>query len=325
MVKYEYIIKVIEDYTVKCPTIAEMKQKLSRMSDTEKLEALTERGLINEFEREHYEKMLDMMQWWVREGFKNAPKLVAHYKELQFSKYDRRLFDGYKPKESQVVDYDESEYVKEKETSWDDPMFGEYEKIEIANQEDIIFTEGEKNAVRHYLNSGYEMMNSKINKGEKWQSLDDDEKRAYNKKFKEMDDNLSSAISKSKGLVNPTVMFHGGFFDVSYTVGDTIKFNGFTSCSFQESVARNYQNNKSKDLMGSCMYKILLPKGYKGLLGNARYFTKDSNKNEYNYVTVYQKEHEYLLPKNAEFKVANVEKITKTWGYSYNMVTLIPV
>lgn len=326
MVRYKDIIKVIEEYTEKCRTIAEIRTMVNRLSKSERFEQLKEKGLLNEYEIDHYESIVDMKRWYAEQGFQKAPELIAHCNELLFD-YDKRLFNYYKPRKPQYTPYNEDDYSMEKKTEWNDPFIREVEQRQIDSQEDIIWTDDEKSAVRHYLNTGYVYLNSKINNGKQWNELSDDEKKAKIPKLNKMDRDLQSAINKSKGLVEPTVMFHGGYFDVHKIVGDTIKFKGYTSASYQESVASNYKNNKSNDLMGSCMYKILLPKGYKGLCGNARYFTENNDESKSNYLTVYQKEHEYLLPKNAEFKIVDIEQYSTgvISGSKFTRVTLMPV
>ena len=57
MVRYKHIIKAMIEYVEKCFTIAQMKEKLSKLSHQEKLQLFKEKGLLNPGEEELYNEI----------------------------------------------------------------------------------------------------------------------------------------------------------------------------------------------------------------------------------------------------------------------------
>ena len=119
----------------------------------------------------------------------------------------------------------------------------------------------------------------------------------------EMNDGLSSAINKTS-LEEDTIVYHGGHFNISSVVGDEITFKGFTSCSFQESIAKDFSDNSG------FIYKIALPKGSHGFCANAKV-------KPYDRLSEHGEEHELLLDKGFKGKIADID-------YENHIVTIIP-
>ncbi len=319
MVKYDYILKVIEDYTVKCPTISEIREKLKYKKRDDKFHSLKEKGLLTPLEEHHYDSIVHMIGWYRQMGNFN---FIDDCEEMLFQ-YEKRLLNGYKPREPQVVDYDESQYVKENPTSWDNDTLYKFEKQQIQSQEGLVFTDDECDALHFYFGDGYVGLNSKLNDGREWNARSESEREHLKSKINKVDRNLEKAISKSRGLTQDTTLFYGGILDPSIIVGSDIKFKNYLSTTYQESVAVNYV--KSKNHMIGCVYKLLLPKGYKGLCANAEYYT-DSGEQKYSRMTKYAKEHEYVLPKNSKFKVVDIKINEKASDSDKKFsVTLVPV
>ena len=112
--------------------------------------------------------------------------------------------------------------------------------------------------------------------------------------------NISNAIARSDGLLQDTVLFHGGKFDLSKMVGDEITLKGYTSCSFQENVAKHSIKQQDGVFKEELMYtyRILAPKGTKGICAN------DDSQGTLSRFTF---ENEYLLDKGFTGKVVDID------------------
>ena len=111
---------------------------------------------------------------------------------------------------------------------------------------------------------------------------------------KEMMRNLDSAMDKSLGLVENTKLFRYGYFDVNLNPGDKGIWKAYTSTSFQKRSAETY------GVPGKYYIEIFANKNTKGLALN------DDRINGLTY------EHEYLLSRNQEYQVLEVDHINKT-------------
>lgn len=111
--------------------------------------------------------------------------------------------------------------------------------------------------------------------------------------------NMDSAIAKTSGLEQDSIIFRAcDTFEGHLRAGDVSSFKGYASCSFQKESAKGFHDD------GRYMLKILAPKGQKGIAMNA--------KNNGQKFTTYSHEHEYLLPRNQEFHVLEVDHLNKT-------------
>lgn len=308
MVRYKTIIKIIDSYVTKCPTIAEMKDKLSQMSYEDQFEQLKEQGLLNPLEIEDYEESLKLMtkydgakdnlnekeQGLLLEMYENR---IKEKQDTLFS-YGRRLFEGLKRNEPPVVDkskyatdkqYDDMEDLSNKET------IGVLEKAQIEDQKIHYDVDSVGKDVYTVLNNYYSgsltELNREIHNKQYIERLDQEEKKSVQ--------DLDDAIGMSGGLLQDTVLYHGGVWDVHLNVGDHGKFKGYMSASFQKSVGEQFKNFYSDGMT----YIIYAPKGTKGVCGN-----DDSNGNLSNYI----EEHEYLLPRNLGFTVLSIDYDTMT-------------
>lgn len=333
MVQYKNIVKVIEEYTEKCRTIAEIKQILSEMSDTEKFDYLFINGLINEGEMEWYgiltkeleerkralerhskhledssnkKENLFMVKIW-SESIEDDKKAIEKYENDLF-KMERRIVEGY-DKEPKNIPYDESKYSLETQTDAYDENLGALERKQVETQNGISLTEEDIESFQHYYGWGAKQLNSRLNNGRIWTETSDEEKKELNKKFNKMERRISSVISNTKGLVQPMIVFHGGRFDVTKIQGDKIKFKGYTSTSFQQDVADTFKDDSFTNVPKGLRYtyKILLPKGQKGYC---------ANDNKYQ-LTDYKREHELLLDKGFEAQIVDID-------YKNHIVTIQP-
>ncbi len=329
MVKYGSIIKAIDLYVTKCPTIAEIKSKLESLDQSEKESLLKEKNLLNDGEDEYYRYLLKKEKYMLdetarserqlqkaidenkKEGWvESCKKLVKRNKEeleeyqSEMFQFERRIYDGYKKQDSMKIDYDESEYDIEDQMPISSEIL-ELEQAQIESQKNLNLSEDEVSCLNFYFGNGSEEFNSRLYGGKQWNSLEPQYQRFYEGKYKDIDNTLHKAIDRSDGLLQDTILFHGSKFDVTKTVGDDIKFNGYVSATFQEDIARDFDSVSKKPFY---VYKMLLPKGTKGICGNDR-----SNGS----LKTYTKEHEYLLDKGQKYKIVDID-------YETHTVTLVP-
>lgn len=335
MVKYGSIVKIMEEYVTKCRTIAEIKGLLSEMTQKDKFSELVKRGLLNGGEIKYYNyqrQVLNFQNECLEENYKELDDIengrvsgysasekhkeyvkwdierhkrtIEEYTDLIFQ-YERRLFDGSKPKEHHLIDYDEFKYAIEKQQHGDAKQntIGKLEQAQIDSQKaNVDLTEDEVNALISYYGNYGKDLNSYINKGARWKYNDKDVQRRLKPLYDERIVNLSNAIDKSGGLLQDTTLYHGGMFDISKMIGDDIELKGYTSCSFQRNVAK--LSIKEQDDIDELMYtyKILLPKGTKGICANDDSHGKLSN---------YTFENEFLLDKGFKGKVVDIDYNTQ--------------
>lgn len=314
MVKYLSILKAMESYVVKCPTIAEKKRILANMSFEEKNERLD--GVLNQGEKEWYKYLIRKREYYEREKQETLDYYGSHssqYRKIinetlpqlydDIFKLERKILEKEKnPKEPPFVD----EYLYREEVqsqNFNGTEIGEIEQEQISLQEkeNIFLDMDEFLYVSDYFSGGHRDINSKLNDGHIWNSYSDTERKHLEKNVNKSIRALTKYINRSTGLVDNTVVYHSGKFDVTKMVGDKVKFKGFTSASFQKAVADGFKftyHSFPKEL--DYTYKMLLPKGTKGLCGNA-----DSG--QFFNVSSHMSEHEFLLDKGLEAQIISID------------------
>lgn len=275
MVTYSSILRAMEDYVIKCPTIAEMKQKLSEMSFEEQFEQLKEQGLLNPMEEKDFERrMYEIGTGWEKKA-----------RETLFQ-YGRRLIEGVERSEPPVIDrekyniddqygamgYLESAQVDEQQ-----------EKLKMGKGRDELGHPYDKRllAMDNYFDGDCDHLNSALYH-EKYLNKLDLEKQ---KRVKDID----RLMKDSPGLIEDCVLYRGGLWDIHLNVGDHSTFKGFTSTTYKQGVGEGYKDSVSMT------YTIYAPKGTKGIVGNDNQF--------YNRF----EEHEYVLPRNTGFTVLSID------------------
>ena len=309
--------RIIEDIIKNKCSNSEIKNKLSVMSDEEKYIGLKDK--LNSAEIDHYNTVtsrLEMLKETIREYeeevkkdpnsfFKNfLSDFKKQQKELEkiLFDYDKRIFNGYRLREEKQVTVDESRFEIDDDfvdEDVDNFSLGRIEEKNVDNQ-NFEFKNGELSSINSYFHSAYELLNSKLNNGKRWNNLSKSERDSRASQLNTMDKHLSNVINSSKGLVEDTVLYRNGRFDVSLIVGDRIKFKGYTSTSFQKHVAEDWDDTMEIDEnLGSInyVYKILAPKGTKGICANDKKYE----------LTTYPEEHEYLLGKDLEATIVDVD------------------
>lgn len=293
----KYMLQAVEQYVIKCSN-DEVKAKLGRLSQEEIQEKLEKH--MNPAEMEAYERIIEMKKLYTRlleahiGDEKYYQNQIDEYTEKGF-RYEKRIFQGHKPHIPKPVNYDLNDYN------------GEEEK-QINAQKEVEFTEQEQESLQSYFGSGYKELNEKLYKGEK---LSDEENPkgvlfgGGSQSLAEKSRNLSNAIRRTS-LEENTIVYHGGgHFNPSSVVGDTIDLKGFTSCSYQKKIAKEFSYG------GGFIYKIALPSGTHGFCANTPIGEDEL------ILTNHYSEHELLLDKGFKGRIADID-------YKNHEVTIIP-
>lgn len=275
--------------------------------------------LLNSAELDHYNNLLLQQTEWERlihehenldkdkfpKGMvdsliKEFRKNLEDNKEGRFQ-YERRIIQGNKKKDlNEPPQVDISKYATEKDNPNEDTNNVKYGKIEqgmIDKQSQITFTNDNIDCLTSYFSDGFALVNSRLNNGKQWSSLSKEEQEHKSKNLNYLEKNLSDAISKTSGLSNPTRLYHFGEFDVSLVGGDRVKFKGYTSTSFQKSVATDWGDTYHSHGV-EYTYELLCDTGTKGVC---------ANDNHQRNLTHHKEEHEYLLDKGVEGTILNVD------------------
>ena len=324
MVKYSTILNVIE----KCLSKQRIQEKLALIDDADKPDLL--KPLMNPGEAEEYEVLkfqhkltLTRLSNYREDGYlpedlkeeiinEELQKLEKQEKRIYM--YEKRLFDSkFKMKEPKPVDYDLSKFKEDKQYGgrkdlYDPSTIGGLEQNIIDKQEQINFTDNEIANIHSYFGIGSRNLNSKLYNGEKWNKMPEEAREAQRETLDKRSRGLTQAINRTDGISENVVVYHGGPFDVTKVVGDRVVFKGFTSCSFQEVKSLEFGD-------GEWHYKICLPKGSKGLCGNAKIITEDGYEKT---LSLHTDEHELLLNKNMSADIADID-------YDKHLVTIVPV
>ncbi len=323
MVQYKNIIKAIDNYLVKCPTISEIRTLLMNMGQNEKYEKLKEKNLLNQGEVKYYEylrnyiveleddiyatrKAMDEAEGRILKDYigQNLMELQRQLSEKQgdLFNYEKRLFNGYKPREPSLVDYDISKYTVDED--------GYIEEEQIESQEKLEFNERELESLQEYFGYGADMVNSKLYNGNEWNHITAEEREEMTQYVNIIDRDLSKVMKRVDGLPQDTVVYRGAKFDVGKIVGDTINFKGYTSTSFDKSVADEYNRGGKWSDSVVYTYEILLPKGTKGFCPNDLSHGVD--------FTSFREEHEFLMDKGFKGQIVDID-------YENQVVTVMPV
>ncbi len=272
--------------------------------------------IINQFQEK-----LDNKEWenedqkdsWERSIF-DATHSLEFYEEQSF-RFERRIIEGYKketkdPPQVNVDDFEmenQGDWKENGETVFAVNNIQDLEQKQIDSQKGLKFTKDQKDALTDYFNVGCFDLNSKLNNGRRWQRYAESTKKEKLPRINKLDKNLSEAISVTKGLTQDTVLYRGDYFDVAKTVGDHIKFKGYLSTTYlQESTEKFYMEH---DYPKECYYtyKLLLPKGTKGLCAN------DLSQGKF---STHFAEHELLLNKGLEVDIVDID-------YENQVVTVV--
>ena len=291
-------------------TDEQIKEKLLGMSledKYEKLDKILDEGQIREW-ISLTDKLDDLDLKIVRYTSKGAkpPKLLQDARNKLLDKmfaYEKYIFGPPRPIpkiniENFVLD---NQKVGEAHTIEGTIL----EKRQIHIQEKIIMSVDEFGSVKSYGGIEHFRINGYIRQNQNWidyinSALTKGRTRdEVIRETKKIIRNMDSAIAKTPGLEQDSIIFRAcDTFEGHLRAGDVSSFKGYASCSFQKESAKGFHDD------GRYMLKILAPKGQKGIAMNA--------KNNGQKFTTYSHEHEYLLPRNQEFQVLEVDHLNKT-------------
>lgn len=195
-----------------------------------------------------------------------------------------------------VTDEKEIKNIKGIATDKYGTLYGAMEMRQDSVQKRINYTPNEFGAVNNYSCNEYKLINGQIYgtdyyKQRKKDSPNIDEWVNMRK------ENLDSAIKKSPPLVMDTTLYRYGDFPSGLKVGDTGKFKGYTSTTYQEKTSEKFKKGYDGKEEGRYKITIRSPAGTKGVLLNDTFEAI--------------KEHEWLLPRNQKWMVLSVNDETR--------------
>lgn len=324
MVSKEDIEKILnlvigDGLDVKCgPTIAEMHEILSGMGVEEQFQELKEKGYLNPLELDDYESILDFKrlleeQWDKFQANGGDDEFTLNNYNRQFQDiddklfyYGRRLIEGMKPP-NEIPKIDTTSYEEDDQWGgrrgnnyeWSQEQ-GRLEKSQISAQQESInidnmsitdegqYVDKRLLAMNNYFGGDCMGINYGISHTGYLKALDSETQ----KQVKDID----SLMEDSPGLLQDTILYRGGHFDIHLREGDTFKFKGYTSATFQRETSDMYKKDDEPDMT----YIIHAPKGTKGICGSDKRFYNNNW------------EHEYVLPRNTNFVVLSIDYDTMT-------------
>ena len=227
--------------------------------------------------------------------------------------YGRRLIEGLKPL-NPVPEIDKSRYKEDDEIGWDslNSKMGGLEKSQINSQQKTvnvdpndlspvnIGTEDNPNIVFGKMNDKRLLAMNRFFNGDtaniNYTISSEGYLKALNKEQRKQVKYIDSLMEESPGLLEDTILYRAGYFDIHLRVGDHTSFKGYQSTSFQkETMDLYYHKAVENNDWNTMKFIIHAPKGTKGLCGNDDRF-------ENGFL-----EHEYALPRNTGYIITNID------------------
>ena len=320
------ITEIISNVSTKCGhTIAEMHETLSKISYDDQFNQLTEKGLLNPLEIEDYntkrQRLEDLDRYFDEHGTNDLMGgEVSMYEERgrivdELFQYGRRLLDGYKTElPINLDDFRDKAGQRDEQFQFDSDSrdavgtkdvfnsMGYQEREQIELQKDTVnvdtslemFTDDFGHEMGRYKDKRLLAMDNYFNGDTRHINhtiSHDGYLKALDKETRKQVKDIDSLMEESPGLKYNTLLFRGGTFDIHTRVGETISFKGYVSTTFQQNVAKWYNEDK---FGANMLYLIHAPKGTKGIVGNDDRFNNGFM------------EHEYVLPRNTKMRVINI-------------------
>lgn len=300
-------LEVINSIIIKCSN-NQIKERLSKLSVSEKNEKLD--GKLNSFEKKDYDDNLNLLEFLKMDD--NPSDFIKYQiektEDILFD-YEKRIYRGYdldKHKKN-IPEYNLNDYVEDNRESLVEPKYnpelgvsiGNIEEKEMNAQRNIIFSDDEIDALKYYFGKGYlgisAELSSKYKRGV-WDTMPKDERNKYHKMNSESIPLIDSAMNKSDGLGQNTILYHGvrdtHLVDIHTLVGDKIKLDGYVSATFSKYTGRGYGEEVGDEKL--LYVKFLAPKGTKGVCPNSQKLSS------------YPNEHEYLLDRGLSGTVVDI-------------------
>lgn len=272
--RQELIEKVFDNLIeVKCSK-EYMKERLSGYSQSEKSELLKE--YLNPSEYDFYQYTLEKYERYsTLENdplFPNLENLKGALSDVLFD-YEKRIITHRTNKSSREPPLiDINKFQEDKQNNYGGNKIQDLEQHQMNIQKDV--TDDEWASLRAYFDDSTGI-NSYL-----WHL------KGEVKEYTDMINDIDTVIKGSKGLSQDTVLYHKGSFPVSKNIGDAFTFKGYMSTTFQKGWL-------GKGTTDGYIYKILAPKGTKGVCAN------DNMLSSFN-------ENEYLLGRNTKIRILDV-------------------
>lgn len=312
--------KITDNWMVKCPTISEMKGILKGMSLDEQYDGLIADDLLNPLEKEDFrskKSLLSTLQsnlsdlksqydeddddvFNIKGQIELTENRISNIEDELFQ-YGRRLIEGEKPR-NPIPEIDKDTFKED--TQWGGENGGAYEwemsqgeveskqitlqkdsvNVDTSITEDGKYVDKRLLAMNNYFDGDTKKINYTISHEGYVKALDNTQRQ----QMKDID----SLMSESSGLVQDTILYRGGHFDIHLRPGDHSSFKGYQSTSFQRFTSSVYLD---ETLSESMTFVIHAPKGTKGICGSDDRFYNNNW------------EHEYVLPRNTGYTVLNID------------------
>lgn len=193
-----------------------------------------------------------------------------------------------KPKKETKTKFKKSDYEKNNTRN---TIIVKQDRLQKA----VNYTEDEVQSMTYWGHSGYNYINGQIcdtSHYRRWLTYVDDKGKSI-KEINEHIKNMDSAIKKSPGLTQNTVLYRCGHWDTSLKKGDIGSFKGYSSTTYDSSVQDIFEKGNRYKI------KIYADKGSKGIRLNSQF-------------DAYESEKEWLLPRNQKFEVLKVDDVKQT-------------
>lgn len=320
----EIIDSINNPFDNKCKPLSEIRTVLSGMDSSDKHNQLLEKGLLNKAEEDHLRNLLDLKKdelinikdaedllkdnpnnKLAKYMLSEAKRSLGSLDEYIF-KYERRLLDDSKPITNNnaipsvnVSDFrnDNTGDILYDDRLWSDKL-GDIERANVEVTMNSPLTNDMVDNLRTYFGDDAYLLNSYLNNGSQWNGLSKAEQDNRKPYYDKLSRTLTEAINSTDGLTVDARLYHVGTFDPSLMEGDKVSFKGFTSTSFSEEYAKDFNNEVySPDGSVEYTYCILARKGTKGVSANTSPVV----------LTEHHEEHEYLLDKGFSGTILNVD------------------
>ena len=196
--------------------------------------------------------------------------------------------------EKEIINFKHITKDKYKDPDGNPILYGAWENHQDQVQKRVKYAPEEFGGVNNFGSNEYKLVNGKIYdtdyyKWKKGTTLDE----FIDRRIEQID----SAIERSPPLSRDTTFFRYGFFPSGMKVGDTGKFKGYTSTTYQEKTAERFKEGYDGGEEGRYKITIKAPKGTKGVLLNEQFEA--------------MREHEFLLSRNQRYMVLEVNDTTR--------------
>lgn len=333
MISKKHILEAInKSIAEKCWTKAQIQEKLSALSREEKIALL--KGRLTPLEWEDYNSIVDshreLVEEWedrikkgqidkdkIPEVYEFLKDMEKTYTDTELFKYERRIFENYTvPTDLEIPVINEKDYVHDEsipfasqdDENYYDLMMGrdrinpvEAKQIELQ-ENNVYLTANESRWISSYFLDNYTFLKNRINHNTDVleELYDHYELAELEHDFPYMKKHMDNAISKTDGLVEPTILFHSGVVDPTLIPGMHGTWKNYISTSFQEVMMEHHtgENPSYWDIV------IYAPKGTKGICGNGNHYFEGKPISQLNQFTW---EHEYLLGRNTGYTVVSMD------------------